>query len=465
MSELKQVTQPLEPEVDDPVKAAAELLPSGATELTIPEALDLAVRMLRQDRLDGARTIFERVLQAVPEHPDALSMLGLLEHRIGRTDVGLPLMRRAVELLPDFVGFQVNLGNVLIEAGREEEALQALQRAAELAPQSADIQNNLGAVHRVMGDGNQAKACFLHALQLDPQHPRAWNNIGLLLDAVGDAEGAIRAYLSAMKVTPENSHSAFLLGTAYARLNQLERAAMVFREWMVRDPDNPQPRHMLAAVTGQNVPERASDAFVETEFDGFAASFERVLNERLAYRAPALCAELLGQCLGAPAQALVLLDAGCGTGLCGPLVAPWARELVGVDLSGGMLQRARGKGCYTRLIKAELTAFLQNHPSAWDAIVCADTLCYFGDLQAVMQAAAQALRPGAVMVYTVEALPDDGADSAALQVHGRYAHGRAHIDRVTAAAGLQLVQARRDVLRNEGGQPVNGWLVAVRRSS
>jgi tetratricopeptide (TPR) repeat protein len=105
MSELKQVTQPLEPEVDDPVKAAAELLPSGATELTIPEALDLAVRMLRQDRLDGARTIFERVLQAVPEHPDALSMLGLLEHRIGRTDVGLPLMRRAVELLPDFVGF------------------------------------------------------------------------------------------------------------------------------------------------------------------------------------------------------------------------------------------------------------------------------------------------------------------------------------------------------------------------
>ena len=36
-----------------------------------------------------------------------------------------------------------------------------------------------------------------------------------------------------------------------------------------------------------------------------------------------------------------MLDAGCGTGLCGPLIAPHARRLVGVDLSGQMLAHAR----------------------------------------------------------------------------------------------------------------------------
>ena len=31
------------------------------------------------------------------------------------------------------------------------------------------------------------------------------------------------------------------------------------------------------------------------------------------------------------AKQLDVLDAGCGTGLCGPLLAPYARRLVGVD--------------------------------------------------------------------------------------------------------------------------------------
>ena len=33
-----------------------------------------------------------------------------------------------------------------------------------------------------------------------------------------------------------------------------------------------------------------------------------------------------------PAGSLDVLDAGCGTGLCGPLVKPYARSLVGVAL-------------------------------------------------------------------------------------------------------------------------------------
>ena len=36
----------------------------------------------------------------------------------------------------------------------------------------------------------------------------------------------------------------------------------------------------------------------------------------------------------------------------GPLVAPWARTLGGVDLSRGMLDRAQTKGVYSDLFKA-----------------------------------------------------------------------------------------------------------------
>ena len=99
---------------------------------------------------------------------------------------------------------------------------------------------------------------------------------------------------------------------------------------------------MLAACSGHDVPPRASDAFVEKTFDSFAASFDSKL-AKLQYRAPALVAEMLADSDLEASKTLDVLDAGCGTGLCGPLIAPYARRLVGVDLSARMLAQAQAR--------------------------------------------------------------------------------------------------------------------------
>lgn len=452
-----------QPEAPDDASAQAALLPEGVHEMGVAEALQLAIRLHQQERLEGARTLYQRILQVQPDHADALCLLGTVEHRLGHSDEGLRLIRAAIAHQPGFAGYHVNLGNVLTETDRLDDALAAYGKAAGLAPESADVHNNLGVLCRALGRPDEARAHFDRAIAVDGRHMRAWNNLALLLDAQGDTPAAVAAFLTALELRPDHDQSFFLLGTVYHRSGQVAKAAEVFRQWMERDPGNPVPAHLYAACSGQPAPGRASDAYVEAEFDGFAASFERVLNDRLHYRAPQLVADLMASLLPPPAAALDIVDLGCGTGLCGPLVAPWARRLVGVDLSAGMLARARSKGVYPYLVKEELTAFLAKTPGYWDAAVCADTLCYFGDLLPVMQAAATALRPGAPLVFTVEALSDDGADLPALQPSGRYAHGRAHIDRVVAETGLVLRAARREVLRQEGGTDVNGWLVAVQR--
>lgn len=438
-------------------------LPAGTTELSLEEAFELATKLHRQRRFDGARKLYERILALEPGHADSWCLLGSLEHQTGQSERALEHLARAIELVPGFAGYHTNHGNVLAEIERLDEALHAYRRAFELAPDSADVLNNIGAVQRALGRNEEAHATYRRALELDPRHPRVWNNLGLLYDALGRLEEATAAHLNALEIAPDFSGCAMQLGRTYYKLGRPERAAEVFRQWMVREPDNPIPAHMHAACSGHGVPDRASDAYVEAEFDDFAASFESVLNERLGYRAPRLVADLLGELLGPPARALDVLDVGCGTGLCGPLVAPWAQRLVGVDLSAGMLSRATTKGVYQHLVKAELTAFLEGTPGYWDAAVCADTLCYFGDLSVVMRAASRSLRPGAPLIFTVEALPDDGVDRSELQPHGRYAHGRAHLDRAVGAAGLIVQTARREVLRTEGGADVQGWLYAVRR--
>jgi predicted TPR repeat methyltransferase len=158
----------------------------------------------------------------------------------------------------------------------------------------------------------------------------------------------------------------------------------------------------------------------------------------------------------APSKSLDILDAGCGTGLCGPLIAQYARRLVGVDLSERMLAQADERDVYDELVKGELTAYLAGFTETFDVIVSADTLVYFGPLEAVVTASRNALRPGGRLIFTVEELVGTGHDDGySIGTSGRYQHTRAHVQGVLTDASLrpEIVSAE---LRLEAGQPVSG---------
>jgi predicted TPR repeat methyltransferase len=214
---------------------------------------------------------------------------------------------------------------------------------------------------------------------------------------------------------------------------------------------------MLAAVSGRDIPARASDDYVALSFDSFAESFERKL-EQLSYRAPSLVAAAIKDSGLEPAGALDVLDAGCGTGLCGALVKPYARTLVGVDLSVGMLTKAEQKQIYDRLVKDELTHFLQVRNAEFDLILSADTLVYFGPLEEVAAAAGGALRPGGQFVFTLEELASAADGDFRIETHGRYSHSQSHVERVLRGAGFSPEISHAD-LRTESALPVAGLVV------
>jgi predicted TPR repeat methyltransferase len=262
---------------------------------------------------------------------------------------------------------------------------------------------------------------------------------------------------------PKHRDARRLLALAHCMIGEVDQAAKLLEEWLNDEPGDPIAAHMLAAATGRHVPPRASDAFVVSTFDDFAANFEAKL-ESLSYRAPALVADTLADAGLGPDGRLVILDAGCGTGLCGPLLRPYASRLVGVDLSGGMLEHARRKDIYTDLARAELTEFLRTQPQAFDVIVSADTLVYFGDLRPFCTAAAGALRRSGLLVFTVEhAAARDAADFR-LELHGRYSHSDEYVHRVLEEAGLSA-HTRRANLRTEAGEPVAGLVVRAAKAA
>jgi predicted TPR repeat methyltransferase len=209
------------------------------------------------------------------------------------------------------------------------------------------------------------------------------------------------------------------------------------------------------------VPSRASDEYIQALFDSSAAGFDTNL-EQLGYRAPEMVAAAFARCtIGRPL--LAVLDGGCGTGLCGPLVRAHCSSLAGVDLAQKMIDRARERAVYDELIAAELCAFMRSRPNAFDAVICADTLVYFGPLEEPLRAAHETLRPSGLLIFTLETLDaDDDADHR-LELHGRYAHSEPYVRRALNDAGFELETLTRETLRQERLQDVIGYLVTARR--
>ena len=442
----------------------AEGQDQAPVQMGLDEAIALAVQLHQSGRLPDAEHLYQAVLSAAAGHVDALHFLGLLLCQTGRATEGIESIRRAIAIKPDYVDAHNNLGNVLRTLGRSAEATNAYRRAIALAPDHAQAHNNLGVVFKGESRYDEARAALQRAIALDPDRGDAHFNLANVLSRQGRRDEAIREYRRAIELMPKLVHAYNALGHALQQMGRRDEAAAIYRQLLERVPDNPIGRHMLAACTGRHAPRRASDEYVTELFDQFADNFEHKL-DGLEYRAPSFVATAIASELPVAEAHADVLDAGCGTGLCGPLLRPYARRLTGVDLSSGMLAKARNRKLYDELAQAELTLFMNDHADAYDLIASADTLVYFGELGDVLTAAAGALRENGVLVFSLE----DGGDGASgtgfqLQPHGRYCHAEAYVRAALAHVGLGVSALTRDVVRKEGGTPVAGLIVTARKA-
>ncbi|MCA9139180.1 MAG: tetratricopeptide repeat protein, partial [Planctomycetales bacterium] len=341
----------------------------------VSEVVSLAVTLHQSGHVVEAEELYKRALEREPDHVDALHFLGVLRHQQGDSTEAARLIRLALRTNPSYFGARVNLGNVLKESERFAEAETEYRKVLQADPKNAGAWNNLGAALRVLKRTDEAIAAFQSAVKLQPRFAEAYQNLGNAFKSGDRMDEALTAYRTAVEIEPGNTTAHLSLGRALYMFGRIDEALIVYRKWLEIDPDNAVAKHMVASCAGGQVPERCSDEFVKKSFDAFASSFDEVL-QRLDYRAPELIEEAIQNALPPADGTLVVLDAGCGTGLCGESLKPFAETLVGVDLSPKMLQKAKLRRLYDELAEAELASFMARHPNEYDLIASADTLIY-----------------------------------------------------------------------------------------
>ncbi|MEO7070648.1 MAG: methyltransferase, partial [Nostocoides sp.] len=375
--------------------------------------------LLRDGDGAGAERVLRDRLAAHPDDAETMHLLGIAAHSQGRLGDAVRWMEAALDAhpaRPTPASLHNDLGNILLEGGTPNRAIVAYEASLAADPDDAPTWTNLSTARRLGGDLSGAGAAALRAIGLDRRSQPAWHCFSIALQTLA-------------------SHG------------RPAEASALTRQWLENDPGNPVALHRLAALGEAPAPPRASDAYVQTVFDGAAATFDEHI-AALGYRAPEVVAGELSRRVGEPLGQLAVADVGCGTGLSGVALRPYAASLAGCDLSLGMLRQAQRRGCYDALDKAELVHFLQAHHAAYDVVTCVDTLCYVGDLTGFTHAAANALRPGGLLVATVERRVGDGWN---LTASGRYVHAAKHIRQACTAAGLVDLSCTEALLRDEGG--------------
>jgi predicted TPR repeat methyltransferase len=276
--------------------------------------------------------------------------------------------------------------------------------------------------------------------------------------ADGDLAAAADLYAQAVELVPGFASAWFALGETRAALGDRDGAIAAFGRAHGADPDDRLGARMRLASLGAADPAtKELHGYVRTLFDQYAPRFDRAL-EDLGYRAPALLRDAV---TAHGARFGTMLDLGCGTGLGGAAFRPHVDWLVGVDLSPKMIEEARKKGLYDRLVVGDIAQFLAEQPAAIaHLVIAADVFAYVADVGEICAAVARVLVPGGLCAFTAET---HGGEGAIVGTKMRYAHSADFLRAAIADAGLALEELRPESSRTENRIPVPGLLVVVRK--
>jgi tetratricopeptide (TPR) repeat protein len=170
--------------------------------MTIQQAFELALAHHRSGRLSEAEPIYWQILKKEPRHADALHMLGVLAHEMGRNDVAIELIRRAVDVAPGVADFHSDLGAVYRATGQPDEAIAACRGAIALAPRLSGAHYNLGNAFREKGELDAAIDAFREAIGIKPDYAEAHCNLGHALRVLGRLEEAVASFQRAVELGP-----------------------------------------------------------------------------------------------------------------------------------------------------------------------------------------------------------------------------------------------------------------------
>jgi predicted O-linked N-acetylglucosamine transferase (SPINDLY family) len=237
----------------------------------LQQTFECGLQCQRNGDLQQAQLMYAQVLQAEPNNPHALHMLGIVAHQLGKSEVAVENLQQAVRLHPQFPEAHNNLGTVLASLGRFAEAVSSFEQALRQSPHFPEAHNNLGNALEAIGRLDEAIAHYRQALGANPNYGQAHFNTGIALKNRGDNGAAIESFQKALALKPDPLDAdavpvLLLLGDALATEGRLAEAVEPYRQALHLKPELAEAHNNLGNILAK-----------QARYDEALACFDRAI--------------------------------------------------------------------------------------------------------------------------------------------------------------------------------------------
>lgn len=414
---------------------------------------NLGVTQQKLGKLEEAKDSYMQTILLKSDDAKAHSNLGFTLQELGRLDEAEANCRQAIALNAGYAKAHNNLGITLQDLGRFEEAKESFMQAISLNSNYAEAHSNLGVTLQELGLLKQAEDSCKQAILIKPDYAKAHNNLGGTLREQARLEDAATSYRLAIVFKPDYAEAHNNLGITLRDQGNFTEAESCFRQAIELKPDFDEASHLLASLTGDTTNTAPRD-YVEKLFDGYASNFDHSLVDNLEYNMPKMIVDMIinnhqETNLGS------ILDLGCGTGLTGLEVKKYSSNLEGIDLSNAMLEQARKKNIYDKLIHQDIVDYLSTADLDFDLFIATDVFIYVGELSDIFRLIKARNRSGGKLVFSTEHTINDGYF---LEKSGRYSHSKSYIEKLCEKFNFTLSHFETGDLRKEKNEFINGGL-------
>lgn len=399
----------------------------------------------------------EKAHELQPSLPAITYQLGVCQYSLGELHLAIESFENVMDIDEGHWEAAYNLGAAHYASGQISKAIDSYSLAARLNPQDADIFFNLGLAYKNGGALEKAIQAYEKAIKINPDDPDVHYNLGRVYNELEHKQEAITSLEAAIALRPDFGAALTNLGVLYTCENLTDKAIGVYEKLIAIEHNPVAATHILHALKGQTT-DTAPISYIKGLYDDFAGHFEERLIGDLCYATPTKSVDFLKEQNGTKDSYSRMLDLGCGTGLCGQAFSEKADSITGVDLSTGMLEKAREKGIYDQLIEDDIISFLESSATCYDLIVAGDVLIYLGELERVFQLLPKCLAKDGRIIFSTESFQGKGYK---LKPSGRYAHSTSYAAVLTRENGLQVLAVKSTNLRKENGQWIAGDIYIV----
>ena len=431
--------------------------------------LNLAILYFEQKKYILSKIYIKKLLAINSKSCNAIILLGNIYKEKKQFDKAVKLYKKALMIEKDAYSANINLANIYYQ---QKQNLQAYTYAEKAMEKSLEKVEGIKLFAEISIEINRPDKAVLYLEEIAKKNNTdcwIYNLLSQLYILQKKYEASIKAGLSAIEISKgENSQQInfgyILYDSNLAAQNEIvQKYALA---WQKKYPDNQIVQYMADSALHNKKNSDNNIVYVREIFDAFANDFEDVLSH-LNYNVPKIIEkELVPLFKNTKLKKMRILDAGCGTGLCGNYLKKYARfnGLDGVDISEKMLSIAKRKKVYSHLYNQDLNIFLQEHKNKYNLINAADVITYFGDLENLFHHLNICLCDGGRILFSISENNIDN-DNYYLHSSGRFLHSQKYIESILNKNGFSTEKIIRAHLRDEAAKKVLGWIFIAKKQN